>query len=554
MVKKQHLLTMLFIVSCTSMILIVNSVLGQTRAYHLEREGVKVWMNQDGTIDLFYNITLVLDSGDDIHFITVGQPNGDFTLGQASDQYGNNLAISDASSGNDYIVRVNLASALTAGHKIWFTLTTNVAHMIYNDSKMNPGNVGMQFTPTWWDQATVSDLRILVVLPPNVTIGEVKTLTNVEWNSTSFEGSQLTLFFEKQDLSPGQRYPIGVSFPKQYVQSYDPFPPEGGQPFNIDPSTIIAIVIGLVLFVGLLVSVLTVVAKAARKQYLSPQLSMETLGIRRGLTAVEASYLLDMKPTRLVTEILYSLLKKRAVWVENTKPSIKIKIMPQFEDKQGTIETPLRYYEIDFLQALKTDGTLDEEKLARTIMSLRDNVEAKIRGYRRADTIAYYKNVVAKAWEQVEQAGTTELASNAYDEQLLWLLLDPNVKTHTDTIFHDRIFQPIPLWFWYWYGYQQYSPHPTYIPNIQNPALSTPPPSIPGSDFANNIATSLEGTANNIVVNIEKFANAIIPSAPAKASHDPVHHDAACVCACHACACACACVSCACACAGGGVG
>jgi len=46
---------------------------------------------------------------------------------------------------------------------------------------------------------------------------------------------------------------------------------------------------------------------------------METLGIRHGLTAVEASYLLDVKPTRLVTEILYSLLKKRAVWVESTK-------------------------------------------------------------------------------------------------------------------------------------------------------------------------------------------------------------------------------------------
>jgi hypothetical protein len=515
---------------------------------------VKIWINQDGTIDLFYNLTLVLDSGSDIHFVTIGQPKRDFTIGQASDQYGNSLSTSDASSANDFKVQVNLASPLTAGNKIWFTLMTNVAHMIYNDSEMNPGNVGMQFTPTWWDQATVSDLAILVVLPPNVTTGEVKTLTNVEWNSTGFDGTQLTVFFSKQNLSPGQKYPIGVSFPKQYVQSYDPFPPEEGQPFSFDLSTIIAIVIGLVLFAGLLVSVLTLVARAARKQYLSPQLSVETLGIKRGLTAVEASYLLDMKPTKIVTEILYSLLKKRAVWVENTKPSIKIKIMPEFEGKQGTTETPLRYYEIDFLQALKPDGTLDEEKLARTIMSLRDNVEAKMRGYRRGDTVTYYRSVVTKAWEQVEQAGTPDLASNAYDEQLLWLLLDPNMQSHTETIFHDRVFQPSPLWFWYWYGYQHYSPHPTYSPNIGNPAQSAKPPSIPGSDFANNVATSLEGTANSIVVNIEKFANAIVPAAQGKASHDPVHHDAACVCACHACACACACVSCACACAGGGVG
>ncbi len=35
---------------------------------------------------------------------------------------------------------------------------------------------------------------------------------------------------------------------------------------------------------------------------------METFGVKRGLTAVEASYFLDMKPTQIVTEIIYSLL------------------------------------------------------------------------------------------------------------------------------------------------------------------------------------------------------------------------------------------------------
>ena len=63
----------------------------------------------------------------------------------------------------------------------------------------------------------------------------------------------------------------------------------------------------------------------SKSSYQKPQVSMETLGIKRGLTAVEASYLLDMKPPQLVTEILYSLLQKRAVWAEETKPSLKLK-------------------------------------------------------------------------------------------------------------------------------------------------------------------------------------------------------------------------------------
>ena len=128
---------------------------------------------------------------------------------------------------------------------------------------------------------------------------------------------------------------------------------------------------GPILFVfSVLIFVAVAVCVGIRKRaYLMPTISMETLGIRRGFTAVEASYLLDMKPTRIVTEILYSLLQKRAVWVESTTPSIKLKIMPPFQNKTGTTETPLRYYEIDFLHALKEDGTLDEERLAQTIMS-----------------------------------------------------------------------------------------------------------------------------------------------------------------------------------------
>jgi hypothetical protein len=262
-----------------------------------------------------------------------------------------------------------------------------------------------------------------------------------------------------------------------------------------------------------------------------------------------------MKPTQIVTEILYSLLQKRAVWVESTNPALKLRIMPLFQNKTGTDENPLRYYEIDFLHALKdAEGTLDEEKLAHTVMFLRDTLEQKLRGYSRRDTADYYRKIVMKAWTQVEQAGTGELASKAYDEQLLWLMLDPNYRSRTETTFRDSAFEPSPFWFWYWYGYHHYNPHPTYIPNVDAPAQAAKPPTIPGAEFANNIATAVEKTSSNIVVSIEKFANAIIPAQTPKASHAPARHDADCVCACHACACACACVSCACACAGGGVG
>lgn len=543
MVNRFHL--SIVILALIIVLATMGTAKAQERAYHIEHEWVKIWINQDGTIDLFYDMSLTLDFGQEINRVFIGQPQGDFTIGEAFDQYGRLLPTSDESSGSDYKVLVNLYEPLRAGETARFNLTTNVARMLWADLE-NEGNVGMQFTPTWWAQASISDLRILVVLPNGVSSDMVKT-TEVLWNNTVIDDGRLGVYWEAQNLSPDERYPVGVSFPAEYVENYE-----------TQPTGLIAFLqnYGLILVASVfgIIVIVAIIYAARKKSYLSPQVSMETLGIRRGLTAVEASYMLDLKPPQIVTEILYSLLQKRAVWVESINPAIKLRLMPLFKNKTGTEENPLRYYEIDFLHAIKDNGALDEAKLAHTVMFLRDTVEEKLRGYSRRDTVDYYRKIVTKAWSQVEQAGTANLGSKAYDEQLLWLMLDPDYRSRTEITFQNRVFEPSPLWFWYWYGHNHYNPHSANKPTIDPPAKPAQPPKIPGAEFANNIATAVEKTSSNIVMDVEKFANAIIPMQRQEASHAPVHREDSCVCACAACACACACVSCACACAGGGVG
>jgi hypothetical protein len=533
---------LLLVVLLTFMLAVSTAtcVRAQSLVYSVDHQWGQIFINQDGTVDLTYNLTLTVTSGV-IHGFYVGQPRSDFTIGQAVDQYGNPLQVSNANSGSNYRVDVTLNPPLTAGNSVWFTVTTNVAGMISNDTA-NLGNFGMQFIPEWTD-IPINDVRVQIVLPPDVAVSDVKTTQNF-YNSTSTVDGRLAVYWEKPVLQANEKFLVGVSFPAKFMPTYNPS--SGG----FSPGSL-GTVIGII---GVLFAVFAlglIIFKVRKSTYSSPKVSMETLDVKRGLTAVEASYLLDLKPTQIVAEILYSLLQKRAVWAQETKPALKLKVLAPFENKTGTKEDPLRYYEIDFLNSLKADSTLDEEKLAHTIMFLRDTVEQKLHGYSRKDTVDYYRKIAGQAWTQVEQAGTVELASNAYDEQLLWLLLDPNQRARTETVFRDRVIQPNPLWFWWWYGYTTYHPHPTYTPNVNAPEKSSPPPVIPGAEFANNLATAIEKTSSNIVVNIEKFANAIVPPPP-KASHDPAHPKADCVCACAACDCACACVSCACACAGGG--
>jgi len=103
----------------------ISTVNAQERVYHVDNEWVKIWINQDGTIDLFYDMSLTLDSGGEINYVLIGQPRGDFTVGEAVDQYGHSLTTSDESSGSDYKVRVNLYEPLRAGQTAMFNLTTN---------------------------------------------------------------------------------------------------------------------------------------------------------------------------------------------------------------------------------------------------------------------------------------------------------------------------------------------------------------------------------------------------------------------------------------------
>jgi len=534
----QTALVLVIVLSVTPIMLNSIPVEAQNIEYYLNNEYAKIWINQtDGTIDLLYNITITCTQGV-IHYVRVGQPKGGFTIGPAKDEEGRILSTSDASSGEYYGVRVNLYTPISAGQSASFTLLTNVGHMIWEDED-NPGNVGMQFIPCWWD-ARVNELRVAVVLPKGVTNDTVRLTPN--WTSTSIEEGRFVLYWEEHNLQPSVQFPCGVSFPKEYVEYYD-----------VREKVIDWNIVGYVVLGVLAVGVCCVVIVFRKRGYINPILRIETLGVRRGLTAVEASYLLDFPPTKIVTEILYSLLMKKAVWVKATTPALKLEVMKPFQDKTGIYETPLRYFEKSSLKAIRKNGALDEVKLAETIMQLRDTVEAKLRGYCRRDTIAYYKNIVAKAWQQVRQAGTPELASKAYNENLLWLLIDKNFESQTKGAFSDKVFKPETDWWWYWYGYTYYYPKPTYKPL---PATTKPPPTIPGTEFANNIVTSIEKTANNIVANIEKFANSILPAPPPSqhTSRQPAHDGASCVCACASCACVCACVSCACACASGGVG
>ena len=504
-------------------------------AYSVSQEWVNVWINTDGSIDILYNITLTYTSGSPQGIVTVGLPKGGYTIQYAKDISGSTLKYADASGGGFYGVDVTLLQPIRLARANTFTLYAVVPSMVSTDST-NPGNVGMQFYPSTFDTATgtIGNLRLAIVLPQGVQSNEVKYPIGLPFDSVFTQGNNLVVYWERNNnWRPSQQFQAGVSFPSKYV-TLGP-----GMGVYIGIAAIGLVVAGILLGVVLFL-------RRKKAPYEKPKVAVEALGAAKGLTAVEAGVLLDLKPMRVLTMILFGLLLKRLVTITATTPLLKLQ---KLEKPAGETTTAPRYYEIDYLGALEADGTLNEMRLARNYIGLKETVDKKLRGYSRADTVNYYKSVVGNAWTQVTQAGTPELKGDAIDQNIEWLLADEKFDDRLKSTFPPGgVFLPSPGWYWYWGG-----PHMPSTPAggpVASPAEAKP---IPGQDFANNVVRGLETASNSMVKNVQDFTNRLIPAqAAATANERPVRTQSSCVCACAHCACACACVGCACACAHGG--
>ncbi len=500
--------------------------------YSVSQEWVLVGINTDGSINVQYNITFSYLSGSPQGIFTVGMPKGGFTGISAKDSSGNSLSAVDSSSGGFYSIDVTLPKPISLNHPYNFLVFASVPGMVSPDST-NQGNVGMSFYPSTFPDASgpIGNVRVLIVLPSGVTSSEVKYPTSTPFDNVLTYGSNVAVYWERSSWPAAQQLTAGVSFPSKYV--------------SLGPSIwfIATIVLGIAAII--VIALIILIRRPRRAPYEKPRISVEALGAARGLTAVEAAVVVGAKPVKVLSMTLFGLLKKKFISVKETTPLVKLE---QVDASLRDNVSP-RYYEIDFLKSIKSDGTLDEQSLARTYLSLRDNVDRKLRGYSRVDTVNYYKSVVDNAWGQVTQAGTPELKGDAIDQNLEWLMMDENYDTRfRQSLPPNIVILPSPGWWWYWHG--PYFPRgPTPIPTGTGAPTQTQP--IPAQEWANNIVRGMQTATNGIVKNVQDFTNRLVPQQPAQSS-TPVHQGSSCVCACAHCACACACVGCACACAHGG--
>jgi hypothetical protein len=559
--------TRIFILVLVALILLVPySAFAQTYYFKMDELTVHVFWQEDGTAAIDYTFVFSNDqTASKIDYVDVGLPNGDFNRGSiTADKNGQSLSDISRSGyqGFGTGVAVGLGSnSISPGQTgRVHVFVGEVRNVLYPDDE-DKDYVSAVFVPTYFGAQYMygnTDLTVTYHFPPGVQPEEPRWHTPAPDGfpsepETGFDGQdRITYTWHNPSAFGYKEYKFGASFPANYVPESAVVRPSffekllGTLGIAVDDLIGITFCCGFGGFISLMVFFSYRSTKRRKMKYLSPKIAIEGHGIKRGLTAVEAAILLEQPLDKILTMILFAAIKKNAATVIKSEP-LEIELAdPLPED--------LRTYEVQFLEAFKkTNKSARKKALQNMVVALVKSVSSKMKGFSRRETVAYYRDIVKRAWAQVEAAQTPEVRSEKFDEMMEWTMLDKDYEDRTRDIFRGYpVF--IPTW---WHRYDPvYRRSAAPRPSMQSPVTPGAPqaslPHLPGSDFAASVVNGVQNFSSGVIGNLTDFTSGITQKTnpvPVSTSSRSSSSRSGGGCAC---ACACACAGCACACAGGG--
>lgn len=533
------------------------SAIAQTYYFSVDQEIVHVYWEDDGTLTLDYVIVFTNSPGaSPIDFVDIGFPNNNYSISNVSaDIDGHPILNIEDSPYVDSGVALGLGgNAIQPGQTGQVHVrVTGIRNVLYTDSG-DDTYASAVFSPNWFGSEYVygsTDMQVTFHLPPGVEPEEPRWHRSPSggWPSepvaTLDTDGRITYSWYNPNANGYTQYKFGASFPKTYVPASAIATLSIWDRLGINPEDIMGFLCcgGITLFIILIGWGSIASANKRKMKYLPPKIRIEGHGIKRGLTAIEAAVLMEQPVDKVLTMILFAVLKKEAATVVARDP-LKI-------DVQQPIQSDLRYYERDFLEAF-AEGSKSQRKrdLQDLMVRLIKNVGKKMKGFSHKETVAYYKSIMRKAWKQIEDADTPEVRSEKYDEHMGWTMLDKDFDQRTEDVFRrEPVF--VPMW-WHRYDPRWSRPRPVSSKPSTAGSGSGPAPSmpnLPGGAFAASMVTGMQGFASDVVGNVTSFTDRITNKTnpvPKSSSSGWSSSGGS------SCACACACAGCACACAGGG--
>ncbi len=498
----RHLLTVLTLLT-VGLALGLRPAQAQDYVFSVPDTRMQVYLQPDGSAHIIYDITFENGYGSSLDVFDIGTPNSNYQLSSVKASLDGVPASSvDTSPYVNPGIAIGVSNPIESFATGTLHVEFDVAELVYQDVTRQ-GYASMQITPTWFDSNLVSSggtLNIAIYMLPGITPDEVLQ-QNVAFSNKALFQERAVAIFTKDDWSATGAYRVGVSFPDRGLTNVIQqnvldlanlwLEQNPGVVFFVTAASLALMALaffrfsggtGIVVFVGLAAAVgcgaflipftalLTLpVAIAAvifvevslarrKKQYLPPVAQVEGGGIKRGLTAPEAAVILEEPLGKIVTLVIFGLLRK-GVLTQVPGDKLSVKVDPDFAGlKKSRLEAAqkkgivLHDYEHAFLSALQAgageQGMLVEKAdFSGAIKELIDGAVKRMAGFDLSDTQAYYKGIIRRALTEAAAIGDVKVREKQVDTDLEWILLDKNYPT----VFNRPGWTYRPMWTRPWF-------------------------------------------------------------------------------------------------------
>ncbi len=325
--------------------------------FQVNKEDVHVYLNSDGTMSLDY--TWVFTNQPNSHiidFVDVGMPNYNFDMGTVkADVNGSPVSVSKgdyAGSNSGFAVVMGNRAIPAGGTGTVHVYVGKIEQVLYPDDN-DEAYASAAFTPAYFGSQYVSgttDLTMTFHLPKDMAPEEPR------WHAapsgfpsepeTAYDvNNHITYTWNSPNASASDYYLFGASFPRSYVPVESIYV-KPAEPWISEDTVFSLLCAGFFGFIFIGLPALSVYSNNKRKlQYLSPRVAIEGHGVKRGLTAVEAAILLEQPLDKVLTMILFGVVKKNAGQVIKRDP-LDIQSIDPLPEK-------IHDYERDVLGAFK---------------------------------------------------------------------------------------------------------------------------------------------------------------------------------------------------------
>jgi hypothetical protein len=443
---------------------------------------LEVYVNADASITLDYTITFECSPGaHPIDIVDIGLPHKGYDIGNMSASI-DDMPLSGIRKSTAISCGVEVP---LGGHEIQpgrsgvLHFEATMPDMVRQDTTRKD-YASLWITPTWWGAQYVegtSKIWVAVYLPGDIKPEEVLH-QGTEFSLKGRKGSYTMAAWRMDGVRADSEHMCKLSFPKRPLTRVVVDTPwtlfmkfwldnpqvrfgwavvvfilygiaffRASQGTGI--SAFVFLVVGMsiafvvwpafeLLALPLLVPIWYLSEKALKKRrghYLPAIASVEGGGIKRGLSAPEAAIILELPLGRVLTLIIFGLLKKGILKQIEAEP-LEVQLAPEYanlkhkerQQKAQDLGTVIHAYEQPFLDEIEAHPghPVNRIDLGSPMKEAVSYTAKRMKGFDLEQTRSYYRYIVSRAWAEAKAIGDVQKRTEYTDDNLLWLLTAQN--------------------------------------------------------------------------------------------------------------------------------